>query len=141
MWFAMCWIIVRPVYVSAGEKTNEQVGATLQTSSFSKAQLLVARYITGIGTGIETTTVPMYQSELVEASKRGKYVCAEALFVGVGIVIAYWFDYGMSYVEGAISWRLPVACQMTFAITVSILVFGCVDTCTVEERYANSQPP
>ncbi|OJJ39405.1 hypothetical protein ASPWEDRAFT_25241 [Aspergillus wentii DTO 134E9] len=109
MWFAMIWIIV---------------GATLQTASYSRAQMLVARYVTGIGTGIETTVVPVYQSELVEARKRGKYVCSEALFVGVGIVIAYWFDYGMSYVDGAVSWRLPVACQMIFAITVIFLVFG-----------------
>lgn len=103
-----------------------QVGATLQTTAFSRAQLLVARFITGIGTGIETTTVPVYQSELCEAKKRGKYVCSEPLFVGVGIVIAYWFDYGMSYVPGAINWRLPVACQMIFAIMVILLVFGCV---------------
>ncbi|CAG8179075.1 unnamed protein product [Penicillium salamii] len=109
MWFAMAWIIV---------------GAILQTTAFSRTQLLVARFVTGIGTGIETTVVPMYQSELCEAKKRGKYVCSEALFVGVGIVIAYWFDYGMSYVGGAISWRLPVACQMIFAIMVIILVFG-----------------
>ncbi|CAL5867526.1 uncharacterized protein PFLUO_LOCUS1745 [Penicillium psychrofluorescens] len=101
-----------------------QVGATLQTSAFSRAQLLVARFITGIGTGIETTTVPVYQSELCEAKKRGKYVCSEPLFVGVGIVIAYWFDYGMSYVDGAINWRLPIACQMIFAFMVIGLVFG-----------------
>ncbi|KAJ5390444.1 uncharacterized protein N7496_001512 [Penicillium cataractarum] len=109
MWFAMVWIII---------------GATLQTTAFSRAQLLVARFITGIGTGIETTTVPVYQSELCEAKKRGKYVSSEPLFVGVGIVIAYWFDYGMSYVPGAINWRLPIACQMIFAIMVILLVFG-----------------
>lgn len=66
----------------------------------------------------------MYQSELCEARKRGKYVCSEALFVGVGIVIAYWFDYGMSYVEGPVNWRLPIACQMVFAILVVGMVFG-----------------
>ncbi|KAJ5891025.1 uncharacterized protein N7473_007253 [Penicillium subrubescens] len=109
MWFAMVWIII---------------GATLQTTAFSRAQLLVARFVTGIGTGIETTTVPVYQSELCEARKRGKYVSSEPLFVGVGIVIAYWFDYGMSYVPGAINWRLPIACQMIFAIMVILLVFG-----------------
>lgn len=61
-----------------------EVGAVLQTSSFSAAQLLVARFVTGIGTGIETSTVPMYQSELCRADKRGRLVASEALFVGVG---------------------------------------------------------
>jgi len=42
----------------------------------------------------------MYQSELCEARKRGRLVSSEPLFVGVGIVIAYFFDYGMSFVGG-----------------------------------------
>lgn len=47
---------------------------------------MVARYVTGIGTGIETSTVPMYQSELCDAKRRGRLVSSEPLFVGVGIV-------------------------------------------------------
>ena len=109
MWFAMAWIIV---------------GAALQCSSYGTGQLLAARFITGIGTGIETSTVPMYQAELSKAHQRGRLVCSEPLFVGVGIVIAYWFDYGMNYHSGAIAWRLPIACQMIFAFVVIVLVFG-----------------
>ncbi|KAJ4349572.1 uncharacterized protein N0V89_008188 [Didymosphaeria variabile] len=109
MWIAMVWIIV---------------GAILQTTAYSVPHLMIARFITGIGTGIETSTVPMYQSELCEAEKRGRLVSSEPLFVGVGIEIAYWFDYGMSYTSGSIAWRLPIACQMIFAIFVIILVFG-----------------
>ena len=66
-----------------------QIGATLQTSAFSVPHLMVGRFVTGIGTGIETSTVPMYQAELCEASKRGKLVCSEPLLVGVGIVVRY----------------------------------------------------
>ena len=93
-----------------------QVGATLQTTAYTVPHIMIARFVTGIGTGIETSTVPMYQSELCEASKRGRLVSSEPLFVGVGIVIAYWFDYGMSFTTGPIAWRLPIACQMIFAI-------------------------
>lgn len=57
----------------------------------------------------------MYQSELCEAEKRGRLVSSEPLFVGVGIEIAYWFDYGMSFVPGSIAWRLPISCKMIFA--------------------------
>lgn len=42
----------------------------------------------------------------------------------VGIVISYFFDYGMSFVGGPIAWRLPVACQILFAIVVVFIVFG-----------------
>ncbi|XRM37515.1 hypothetical protein ABZX51_000983 [Aspergillus tubingensis] len=74
MWFAMVWVII---------------GATLQCSAFSVPHIMVGRFVTGIGTGVETSTVPMYQAELCEASKRGKLVCSEPLLVGVGIVIRY----------------------------------------------------
>lgn len=100
------------------------VGAILQCTSYSVAQIMVARYITGVGTGIETSTVPMYQSELCDADKRGRLVSSEPLFVGVGIIVAYFFDYGMSFVGGPIAWRLPIACQIIFALVVIVLVFG-----------------
>ncbi|PLB53109.1 putative transcription factor TFIIIB complex subunit Brf1 [Aspergillus steynii IBT 23096] len=109
MWQAMAWVMV---------------GAALQASSFSTAQLLVARFVTGIGVGIMTTVVPVYQSELCEARKRGMFVCSQALFVGVGIVLSYWFDYGMSYVDGPMSWRLPIACQGIFVAVIAGMVLG-----------------
>ncbi|KAL1630203.1 hypothetical protein SLS54_001063 [Diplodia seriata] len=113
MWVAMAWIIV---------------GGALQASAYSRGHMIAARFITGIGTGIETSTVPMYQAELSQAHNRGRLVCSEPLFVGIGIVIAYWFDYGINFVGGEIAWRLPIACQVIFAIIVVVLVFGLPDS-------------
>ncbi|KAF9893097.1 hypothetical protein FE257_012508 [Aspergillus nanangensis] len=109
MWFSMAWIMV---------------GATVQTCAYSRTQLLVSRFVTGIGTGVMSTAVPVYQSELCDARKRGMYVCSQPLAVGVGIVLAYWFDYGMSFVDGPVNWRLPIACQLIFALVVILMVFG-----------------
>ncbi|KAK5147153.1 hypothetical protein LTR32_001349 [Rachicladosporium monterosium] len=66
----------------------------------------------------------MYQSELCDADKRGRLVSSEPLFVGVGIVISYFFDYGMRFVGGPVAWRVPIACQVIFAFVVIFLVFG-----------------
>lgn len=73
MWLAASFIIL---------------GAILQASAFSKGHLIAGRIVTGIGTGIETSTVPMYQAELCTGAKRGRLVSAEVLFVGVGISFA-----------------------------------------------------
>ncbi|CAG9983503.1 unnamed protein product [Clonostachys byssicola] len=100
------------------------VGATLQASAYSVAHLVIGRVVTGFGTGIKTSTVPMYQSELCNPEARGRLVSSEVLFVGVGITIAYWFDFGMSFVGGQVAWRLPIAFQLVFAIGVIILVFA-----------------
>lgn len=47
IWIAMVWIIV---------------GTTLQTSALTIPHLVVGRIITGIGTGMESATVPTYVS-------------------------------------------------------------------------------
>lgn len=44
IWMAMCFVLV---------------GAALQTSAFTVAHLVVGRVVTGFGTGIKTSTVPM----------------------------------------------------------------------------------
>ncbi|PYH45552.1 transcription factor TFIIIB subunit BRF1 [Aspergillus saccharolyticus JOP 1030-1] len=109
MWFSMAVILI---------------GGAAQTCSFSRTQTLVTRFFTGIGTGVMTAAVPVYQSELCDARKRGMYVCSQPLAVSIGICVAYWFDYGLSYVDGSISWRLPVACQILLAVGVAVLILG-----------------
>jgi sugar porter (SP) family MFS transporter len=109
MWLAMCFVIL---------------GASLQTSAFSTAHLVIGRVITGFGTGIDSSTVPMYQSELCRKEHRGRIVSLEVLFIGIGITGAYWIDFGMSYCSGSIAWRLPISLQLVLSITVIILLFG-----------------
>ncbi|KAL3438325.1 hypothetical protein BDV09DRAFT_182905 [Aspergillus tetrazonus] len=100
------------------------IGAIPQACAYSRAQMLASRFIGGIGTGIMTSIVPVYQSELCEARNRGMYVCSQPLSVGVGISGAYWFVYGMSFAPGSVAWRLPIAAQLVFIIIVAILVAG-----------------
>ncbi|ONH64959.1 Sugar transporter STL1 [Cyberlindnera fabianii] len=102
------------------------IGVALQTSAFGVPQLMIGRFLSGVGTGLETSTVPMYQSENCHKSMRGRLVCSEALFVGIGLVYAYWVTYGLSFVSGDLKWRLPIATQMIFAIIVFAL---CITVC------------
>lgn len=91
--FLIARMAIHPELTLVSFSTYIQVGATLQTSCYSVPHIMVGRFITGIGTGIETSTVPMYQAELCEARKRGRLVCSEALFVGLGIVICMYIIY------------------------------------------------
>ncbi|KAL2814110.1 general substrate transporter [Aspergillus granulosus] len=109
IWLAMAWVIV---------------GALLQASAFNRGHLIAGRIITGIGTGLKTSTVPMYQSEICEGTKRGRLVSAEVMFVGIGIAFAYWWDFAFSFVGGSFAWRWPLAFQIVFALWVILVVFG-----------------
>ena len=54
----------------------------------------------------------------------GRLVSQEVLCIGVGITAAYWIDFGMSYTQGSIAWRLPISLQLILAMSVVILLFG-----------------
>lgn len=53
------------------------VGAALQTSSYVIPQLIVGRIVTGLGNGINTSTVPVWHSETTAAHSRGRALAIE----------------------------------------------------------------
>ncbi|KAG7908116.1 hypothetical protein KL906_003533 [Ogataea polymorpha] len=104
------------------------IGIILQTSSYSVVQLFFGRFISGLGTGMETSTVPMFQAEVASAHNRGGLVAAEPQGVALGISISYWIGYGCSKRYDETSWRLPVGIQMLFAVFAWFLLFLCPES-------------
>ncbi|THY10042.1 putative Myo-inositol transporter 1, partial [Aureobasidium pullulans] len=104
------------------------VGAVLQAASFGTPQMILGRIVTGLGVGIDTSTVPMYQAELCKSHVRGRLVTTEVLFTALGIAVAYFFAFGMNFVGGAVAWRLPIAAQILPAVVISIVLFGLPET-------------
>ena len=79
------------------------------TASYGIAQFTVGRIITGIGNGMNTSTIPMWQSELSKAHNRGLLVLIEGALIAGGIMISYWVDYGFYQIGlNSISWRFPL---------------------------------
>ena len=66
------------------------IGAAIQTASFGLAQLIVGRIVTGIGNGMNTSSIPVYQSELAPENIRGFLVLFEGALITGGIMLAYW---------------------------------------------------
>lgn len=92
------------------------IGTILLGSSATLAQLLVGRIVTGVGNGFNSSTVPMYQSEMCKPTNRGILLSMQGTITIVGLCIAYWLDYGMSFADGPVQWRLPISFQAFFAI-------------------------
>ncbi|KAG1896148.1 general substrate transporter [Suillus fuscotomentosus] len=91
------------------------IGAILQTTSYSYAQLVVARIVTGIGNGLNTSTVPSYHAELSSAAKRGALILIEGSLITFGVMISYWAS------GSSAQWRVPIALQIVLAL---VMVFG-----------------
>lgn len=98
------------------------VGATLQCTAFSLPHFIVGRLITGMGNGLNTSTVPTWQSECSKSHRRGQLVMIEGALITGGICISYWIDFGLSFVDSQASWRFPIAFQIFFAIIIVLFV-------------------
>ncbi|KAF4622341.1 hypothetical protein D9613_009293 [Agrocybe pediades] len=95
--------------------TIMSIGAILQASSFTVAQMIVARLITGVGNGINTSTAPVWQSETSKPSWRGKLVVFEMIMNIAGFSLSNWMTYGFSFTKGSLAWRFPIAFQLVFS--------------------------
>lgn len=78
-------------------------------------------YEKGVGNGMNTATIPTYQAECSKTSNRGLLICIEGGVIAFGTLIAYWTDYGCSYGPDQLTWRFPIAFQISFAL---VILFG-----------------
>ncbi|KAJ9130979.1 Sugar transporter [Pleurostoma richardsiae] len=104
------------------------VGTAVLASSFTVAQLIAGRIITGIGNGMNSSTAPIYQSECSPASIRGALVTLQGTVTILGVVIAYWMDYGTSFTDSSLQWRFPLAFQAVFAALLVLQMVGLPET-------------
>lgn len=98
------------------------IGAALQVSASSIPHMIVGRIITGIGNGMNTSTVPVWHSETTPAKARGQAISIELAITIFGVMTAYWVDYGFSYVKSSAQFRVPLALQIAFALATIALV-------------------
>jgi len=101
------------------------IGAILQCSAFQLGQLVAGRIITGIGNGMNTSTVPTWQSETSKSHRRGQLVMVEGALITGGITISYWLDFGFSFLApNPVAWRFPIAFQIVFALIILLVIPG-----------------
>lgn len=101
------------------------VGAALQCSAFTLEHFIIGRIVTGMGNGLNTSTVPTWQSECSKSHRRGQLVMIEGALITGGICISYWLDLGFSFLEpSSVSWRFPIAFQIIFALVIMAFVMG-----------------
>lgn len=108
------------------------IGSVISTTAFHHAwglgQFVIGRVITGVGNGFNTATIPVWQSEMSRAENRGRLVNLEGSVVAVGTFIAYWLDFGFSYIDSSVQWRFPVAFQIFFALCLFMGIVGMPDS-------------
>ncbi|GAA5955370.1 hypothetical protein JCM21900_005791 [Sporobolomyces salmonicolor] len=96
------------------------IGVTIQITAikghWAGGQFIVGRVVTGVGNGMNTSTIPSWMAECSRSHNRGLLICIEASMIATGTAIAYWIDFGLSFVHSSFNWRFPIAFQILFAI-------------------------
>ncbi|KAJ5715524.1 Major facilitator superfamily domain general substrate transporter [Penicillium malachiteum] len=84
------------------------------------------RFIAGLGVGQTVVVAPVYLAEIAPASIRGLCTCVFTGFVYLGIVLAYFANYGCQVNIGDTThkrWEIPTSLHIMFAGLIFILSF------------------
>ncbi|QRV95738.1 Sugar (and other) transporter [Ceratobasidium sp. AG-Ba] len=100
-------------------------GAALQCLAQNVSWMVCARLINGIGTGHLNAIVPVWAAEISDFSSRGAFIAQEFTLNIFGVVVAYWLEYGLSFIDGGrtqFRWRFPIAFQIIPLIVLALVV-------------------
>lgn len=101
------------------------IGAIPFTAATSIAQLAAGRTVCGVGVGIMSSTVGLWQAETTPAAKRGAFLVGQLLYGATpGLFLAQWINHGFYAHTGRVAFAFPVAFQLVFLAVATVLVVG-----------------
>jgi MFS family permease len=98
------------------------IGVIIQAPSTVLRQLLAGRLITGIGVGVLTSTVGLWQAETSPAHSRGRYMALELFLGAFGLFLSQWINYGLRNNFGRTSFAFPICFQLVFIVVTGTMV-------------------
>lgn len=96
------------------------VGGALQTLASNMAMMMFGRITAGLGVGMLSTIVPVYQSEISPPHNRGKLACIEFSGNIIGYTTSVWVDYGCGFIKSDLSWRIPLFMQCVMGALLAV---------------------
>ncbi|GAO51114.1 hypothetical protein G7K_5225-t1 [Saitoella complicata NRRL Y-17804] len=91
------------------------VGVALQTAAVGVAVFSVGRFVAGLGVGIVSCLVPMYQSECSPKWIRGTVVSCYQWAITIGLLLAAIANNGCKDRPDASAYRIPIGIQFIWA--------------------------
>ncbi|KAK1254845.1 hypothetical protein MKX08_008840 [Trichoderma sp. CBMAI-0020] len=118
------------------------IGFVIQIASVSAwYQLMIGRFVSGLGVGALSLLVPMYQAETAPAWIRGAMVCAYQLFITMGIWLAACFNYGtVKHQAGnSGSWRIVIGLGWLWTIGLGVGILAFPETPRFDFRHGREE--
>lgn len=100
------------------------IASIIQIFMPNLAALVIGRCIQGLGVGMLSMTVPIYQCEIAPGHGRGLFVSIEYLCLNTGYALSAWVGYGFFFaMPSEISWRGPYIIQASLACILIVWTF------------------
>jgi MFS family permease len=95
----------------------------MQTGTRNWAVFNIGRVVAGLGVGLVSVMVPMYQSECSPKWIRGAVVSCYQWTICLGLLLAAIFSNAFQARESMSSWQIPIGVQFVWA---AVLSFGMI---------------
>ncbi|KAF8582738.1 MFS monosaccharide transporter [Ramaria rubella] len=95
------------------------IGIALQTASTAMPLFVVGRVIAGLGVGLVSCLIPMYQSECAPKWIRGAIVSCYQWAITIGLLLASVINKGTEARPDHSAYRIPIAIQFIWAAWLS----------------------
>ncbi|KAF2163501.1 hypothetical protein M409DRAFT_68432 [Zasmidium cellare ATCC 36951] len=100
------------------------LGVILQTAATAQPMFIAGRFFAGLGVGLISAMVPLYQSETAPKWIRGAVVGAYQWAITIGLFLAAIVSYATGQRNDSGSYRIPVAVQFAWSIVICVgLIF------------------
>lgn len=99
------------------------VGNSLQTAANNMQLLVAGRVISGVGLGLISAVVPLYQSEAAHKYLRGAIISTYQWAITWGLLVSSAVSQGTNQMDSAASYRIPIGLQYVWT---SILAAGMI---------------
>nr|AAA99806.1 RCO3 [Neurospora crassa] len=96
------------------------IGAILQVCAYNIDLLVAGRTVAGVGIGIVSVLVPLYQSEMAPKWIRGTLVCTYQLSITMGLLAAAVVNILTYKLKTAAAYRVPIGLQLTWACVLAL---------------------
>ncbi|KAF8186936.1 hypothetical protein K438DRAFT_1919850 [Mycena galopus ATCC 62051] len=119
-----------------GRRVSIRIGASIylvasiiQMFAPNLTALIIGRMIQGLGTGILSTTVPIYQIEIAPANARGMFISLESFWMNLGYCASSWIGYAFFFDDRKEdSWRGPYGVQALISLLLFVWTFYLPET-------------
>ncbi|CEN62312.1 hypothetical protein ASPCAL08949 [Aspergillus calidoustus] len=95
------------------------LGVALQTAATTQPLFIAGRFFAGLGVGLVSAMVPMYQSETLPKWIRGAVVGCYQLCITIGLFLAAIVNWATQNRNDSGSYRIPLAIQFAWALILA----------------------